>query len=227
MFKRYDPHPGGGCAHSEQIAEFFEAVDEVIVKPTGLSSGRGIFKLTEKEFLADQQRYLEQFFRDGVLLEECVRNHDDLQALNPNVLNTVRVYTMTDAQNQVHILDAMLRIGQGGGVVDNFHNNGVICRIDLDTGVLCTNGMDIDGLYHNVNSYTGKPYIGVTIPRWDELKRFVLDAAMVIPSARYVAWDVAVTPDGFEMIEGNYEPYTALLQMFEKRGVYRTMMGMR
>ena len=36
-----------------------------------------------------------------------------------------------------------------------------------------------------------------------EAKEMVLKAAMVVPQMRYVGWDVAVTPNGPAIIEGN------------------------
>ena len=39
-----------------------------------------------------------------------------------------------------------------------------------------------------------------------EVKELVLKAAMVVPNVKYVGWDVAITPTGPVIIEGNDYP---------------------
>ena len=57
-----------------------------------------------------------------------------------------------------------------------------------------------------------EPNPGTQIPYWDEVKRMCLDAMHVVPQVRFVAWDVAITPDGPVFIEGNSFPSHAIPQ---------------
>ena len=47
------------------------------------------------------------------------------------------------------------------------------------------------------------PIVGFQIPRWDEAKDFVRKAAQVVPSIRIIGWDVALSQDGWVLIEAN------------------------
>ena len=50
---------------------------------------------------------------------------------------------------------------------------------------------------------TGKPIIGFRLPRWDEALELVHQLSLELDDMHYAAWDVALTEDGWKMIEGN------------------------
>lgn len=45
--------------------------------------------------------------------------------------------------------------------------------------------------------------LGFKISNFDELKKYIERLSNVIPSARFVGWDIAITPKGLELIEMN------------------------
>jgi hypothetical protein len=49
---------------------------------------------------------------------------------------------------------------------------------------------------------------------------FVKKAALQNPKARWIGWDVALTPNGCEMVEGNYLVNCNFLQTWDKKGKY-------
>ena len=44
------------------------------------------------------------------------------------------------------------------------------------------------------------------MPYWDELVAFAKEIAMVVPEQRIVGWDLALSVDGWVIIEGNTRP---------------------
>ena len=48
--------------------------------------------------------------------------------------------------------------------------------------------------------------------QWEEAKAMCLEAAKKVPQMRFVAWDVAITPNGPTFIEGNSFPSHAVPQ---------------
>jgi hypothetical protein len=57
-----------------------------------------------------------------------------------------------------------------------------------------------------LHPYTNRQIIGFEIPRWKEIKRTIEEAAFVVPTVRYVAWDVVVNNVGaICIIEGNHK----------------------
>ena len=71
---------------------------------------------------------------------------------------------------------------------------------------------------------TGITFIGYQIPMLPEAIALAKKAAMVIPQMRHVGWDIAITPDGPVIVEGNEHPGTDLCQLAphypEKRGLW-------
>ena len=45
--------------------------------------------------------------------------------------------------------------------------------------------------------------IGFEIPMWDELLEYVFNLNQVVDEAKLIAWDIAITPNGFDLIEAN------------------------
>ena len=178
------------------IESFIRTHDKIIVKPVGGSSGKGIHVLKEDK--------IDDLSNNEYLLESFVKQHHVLSECNPTSVNTIRVYTILDNKNCPHVLSCSLRCGGGGAEVDNYHSGGVGYPIDPEMGYICAAGKNISGEEFLVHPGTGRKMIGLEIPNWKELLEFVFSAAKHLPEARFIAWDVAVLEDGFEMIEANY-----------------------
>lgn len=54
--------------------------------------------------------------------------------------------------------------------------------------------------------------IGKVIPYWDKIIEMIKRAALVIPEVRLVGWDVAITSNGVQIIEGNHNPGIQMLE---------------
>ena len=120
----------------------------------------------------------------------------------------------------IKILAAAIRVGGGNSIVDNFHAKGVAYPIDIESGIISGMGKDLDNNYYLKHPSTGIIMPGYQIPNYDSVIKFVTDAAMQNPKARWIGWDVAVTPRGCEMIEGNYLVNCNFLQTWDKKGKY-------
>ena len=99
-----------------------------------------------------------------------------------------------------------------GAVVDNVDQGGMAAPIDIDTGVIRTVGANKNGDRFEFHPITGTRIPGTQIPYWEEVKAMCLKAMHVVPQVRFVAWDVAITPDGPVFIEGNSFPSHAIPQ---------------
>lgn len=179
---------------------------DVIGKPIEGSSGQGIIRYPQGE-LPDLQAIRAR----GIdLLEDWVRQHETLSALCPTSVNTLRIATLLGDRQQ-GVVYAYLRVGNGA-VVDNVDQGGMAAPIDLDTGILCGVGADKQGNRYGEHPMTGVTIPGLAIPYWEEAKSMALEAMRVIPQVRFVAWDVAIAPDGPVFIEGNSFPSHAIPQ---------------
>lgn len=195
---------------ADQLADFCQSFDALIAKPLEGSSGQGIFRCEAKDW-ADAGAFLNMLHEKQIgILEEIVVQHPDMAKLCPTSVNTCRIATLLGDKQQ-GIVYAFVRIGNGK-VMDNVDCGGMAARVDLATGLIKTVGADKAGQRFETHPMTGTPLIGFQIPFWEEAKQMCLEAAQIVPDMRFIAWDVAITPDGPTLIEGNSFPSHAVPQ---------------
>lgn len=189
----------------EEIRALLEQNEYVIAKPLDKMRGEGVTRLKCSELLADFDAFCEKAVGTHLLLEEVIKQHPALAAVNPTSVNTIRASTLRDRSGKVHFFAASLRGGAAGSVIDNLHIGGAQYPIDLETGVIMRGGVTAAG-QRNIwfHPSTNTKMIGMQIPNWDAVVKTVTEAAAVPEKLRYIGWDVAVTEDGCELIEGNF-----------------------
>lgn len=205
--------PEGGY---EAFEAFLDRNPVFIYKPQIGQCGEGIAKIVTAE-IEDRKAFFDKAMEAKACLEELVKQHPDWEALCPGCVNTLRIITGA-AKGQSWILFAATRIGSGTSVADNFHMGGSAVLIDMETGKLTGTGLD-KKLNEHTCSATGIRYDGYAVPYWEEIKQLCLDAALVNDQIHFVGWDVAVTPDGPLLIEGNRGSGFDLPQVLTKRGM--------
>lgn len=141
----------------------------------------------------------------GYLLQERLSQHPFLSALAPSTTNTIRVVTFLDQHNQVDIQFTILRLGRQGNTADNWDRGGISVAVNPATGVLGQGVLKpkYGGTWTEVHPDTGVRFTGQQLPYWDEVIALCRKAAEVTPKVRSIGWDVALTPDGPVLIEGN------------------------
>jgi len=197
-------------AGPQEFAAFLEGRGDIICKPIDGSSGQGILKCTPDEY-ADPQALYDRLKAAGIgIVEDKVIQHEAIAALCPTSVNTIRVATLLGDKKE-GIVYAYIRIGNGK-VMDNVDCGGMAAPVDIETGVIAGVGANKAGDTYEDHPMTGKRIPGTQIPYWEEAKKMCLDAMRVVPQVRFVAWDVAITPDGPVFIEGNSFPSHAIPQ---------------
>ena len=95
-----------------------------------------------------------------------------------------------------------MRVGTGKSVVDNAGAGGIICEINAETGEVIA-AKDENGFSYDIHPDSGFCLIGFKIPRWNEAVILSKTLARVIPEMAYCGWDLALTSEGWIMIEAN------------------------
>ena len=154
------------------------------------------------------------------LIEEFIIQHDDLMRLSPSGLNTIRIFTQLNKNDEVDILGARLRITIDS-YVDNLAAGNIAAPIDESTGLINGPGVysDItkkDEINHPI---TGVSIVGFQIPFWKESLQMVKEAALLHTENRSIGWDVAITNEGPELLEGNHNWCKLLWQLPVKKGL--------
>jgi hypothetical protein len=153
------------------------------------------------------------------LIEEYVIQHPALMELSPSGLNTVRIFTQIH-QGEVRFLGARFRISVNSAV-DNMGAGNLAAPVDLETGVITGPGVysDITKEDQDVHPVSGKQITGFTLPYWKDVTELSRRAALHVPGNRSVGWDIAITEDGPELIEGNHNWCKLLWQLPVKEGM--------
>lgn len=188
----------------DQIRAFLERNAMLIIKPPDKTQGMGVRKAEARELLDDFDAFIREAREGAYLMEALIRQHPVMAGINPSSVNTLRVNTVRDSSGQVHVIAASLRVGGADQVVDNFSAGGVQYPVDPKTGIIIGGGVMHDGtrdVYFHPS--TNCQVLGLNIPNWDTVLDTVKNAAALPENIRYVGWDIAITEDGCDMVEGN------------------------
>ena len=207
---------GGGL---RKMARFF-------AKPAGELCGTGTFMVEVRDgkfFDGDAPVDLDALAaKADFIFQPVVENHADIKAFNPSSLNTLRIVTCRTRSGALELWDpGMLRIGRAGAAVDNFAKGGIGVGIGED-GRLMRFGYthDREWRYSKMEEHPDShiPFLGREIPFYREAAGLAMSAHRLFPSLRTVGWDVAVTPDGPVLIEGNHNWDMEMLQIVHRKG---------
>jgi len=153
-------------------------------------------------------------------VEDFVQQHDDLNKLSPSGLNTIRIITQLNENDEVEILGARLRISINSSI-DNLAAGNIATPIDEITGIVTGPGVysDITKQDEFQHPVTSMELIDFQVPYWKETMQMVKEAALLHKQNRSIGWDIAITNEGPELIEGNHDWCKLLWQLPVKQGL--------
>ena len=191
-----------------------------IVKPIEGSTGKDASILTVGSPTEARVLFVKLASQDTWIAEELIQQHPAMAEWNPSSVNTLRVPTIA-TENGIKILQPFFRTGRKGAVIDNAGQGGIFAVFDPETGVLITDGVDEMGGRYECHPDSGIKYKGWQIPHYQEMKDLTTEIIQMLPSKpRYIAFDFALTPDGWVLVEGNYNGQF-VGQIAERKGVRR------
>lgn len=157
------------------------------------------------------------------LIEEYVIQHPALMALSPSGLNTVRIITQLH-EGELNFLGARLRVSVNSPV-DNMAAGNLAAFIDIEKGIVIGPGVysDITKEDMSVHPVTGEAITGFAIPYWNEVIALTKKAALHLPDNKSVGWDIAITEEGPELIEGNHNWCKLLWQLPARKGLKKEL----
>lgn len=141
------------------------------------------------------------------IVEAYFPQHPVLAAINPDSVNTLRLWVLDHGADGCGILTAFLRIGRAGSVVDNTSRGGIVAPVDLASGRLAAaREACADHAFHARHPDHGAPIEGVMLPYWADIRDVAMQALSVFPEIRFAGLDVAVGPSGPAVLELNVSP---------------------
>lgn len=214
----------------EKVFEFFKKHDTFMAKPIDNFGGVGIEKIKTNSFASDDELY-QYLTKEGANyeLEEVIKQHEEVNKLYPDSINTIRVITIVTTEDdkpyisipkeerknvklKCHVIYACCRIGNGK-CIDNFTSGGMVTPVDEKTGIIKFAAMDKKKNIYEKHPVTGYMIKGFKFPYWKEVLKMCEKASFEIPEIGYIGWDVAITPEGPVFVEGNELPGYNLYQL--------------
>lgn len=187
----------------EAFLNFIEGKEKFIYKPLGNAQGQGIQVFDDLKNPKDVYSEIQSMHGEAIL-EEWITQHEVLNNVYDKAINCLRIITCYK-DGTVRFLAGGVTWGNGMQIA-NASASGIVSPVNFETGILEKLAADFNGGRYKRHPVTNANLVGVQLPYWKETKEMLKKAAKEIPQVGYVGWDVAITPNGPILIEGNTTP---------------------
>lgn len=224
----------------KKFMSFLEKHSDFVVKPVTFDSGRGIHKesladygtskdvfksllaeINNLKVTAPKKDFLSIEHVLALILEEFMNQVPEMAQFHPYSLNLVRITTVRVGLN-TEIIYSSIKIGRNHQFLNNPAVGGFSAMINSETGIVETDFFDeiehsqIPLEYHPDTHVKIK---GFKIPRWSEAVSLAKECARKFERVNYVGWDLALTPRGWCVVEGNDYGGVVMPQIAYGRGM--------
>ncbi len=184
---------------------------EFCCKPLAGQNGDGIFFMKvdcENKSVLIHDRILQisqlpSLFKNGSwLIEERVVQHPEMDKLNPDSLNTIRITTINH-EGVVKVISAIQRIGVTGMNIDNRDVGGLLLNIDRENGQLSRYGYHKSGINYENHPSSGLTFLGYKLPLFDDAINLAVKSHSYFYGLYTIGWDIAISINGPIVIEAN------------------------
>lgn len=203
------------------IKDFITKQGVVFAKPNFGEQGKGVMKIEASNDNAINE-LLDECKKSAYVVEGVIEQDTEIATINQSSVNTVRVTTLTDKDGCPQIFSVILRAGAPGSHVDNWGAGGVGYNFNLETGICDQYGKDKKNQKYIFHPGSNRLMIGYKLPHFEELKEYVIKMSHLVPESKYIGWDIAITKDGFDLVEMNCPAGHDMFQSFNNP-VYDTM----
>ncbi len=179
-------------------------------KPVVGWQGQDIYNLKVHDntiLLNDKYTSLEDLkmcIHDQAIIQRAIEQHPQMSILYPKSVNTLRIVTVRkDAE--ILILNCVCRIGANGNVYDNWSTGGIAVAVDTETGKLKKHGFFHPRYGRMVTEHpdTKITFEGFEIPNFLQALQMAAKLHRFFYGLHSVGWDIAITPKGPLVVEGN------------------------
>lgn len=201
---------------AKELRLFCKNKSSVFVKTPSSFGGQGIGEIRITPYTDFNELYGKLVASGQTLVEEKIVQHEKMNTLHPESINTLRIVTIT-RNGKVNVISRILRMGQQGSVIDNITSGGIYAPINENGTVSHPAFCDKTGETFTHHPTTGTKITGFEIPFFNEAIALVEEIAGKEKKMSYIGWDVAITPDGPTIVEGNNVPTYEIMQNYLHR----------
>lgn len=218
-----DYSTGETLSGADAVLDLLRAHPDSILKPLAKGKGRGIRRIRFEEgtFLIDDAPHTpDELFgllekTGDFVLCAYIRQHDYAMTIYPDSVNTIRFLVIKDDTGTFVPAFALQRFGRrGSGAVDNASQGGLLAKIDIKTGELSELSSIRAVFRSDTHPDTGAQVKGVRVPGWSMIRDEMLKVSAAFDQLQFIAWDIAVTPNGYSVIEGNASTGVNVIQLW-------------
>ncbi len=189
----------------EGFAAFCQGKDTFFAKQPVSFGGIGVEKI-RLEGRQLHELYQELMEKKMFLAEQTIRQHPEMDKLCDRSVNTIRIVTILSDRGNANVVYALVRIGSGQNDVDNISSGGMYTLLSEEGKITMPVFCDKTVTYYTEHPFNGFVFEGFQVPYFQEALELCRAAAKEEPRLRYIGWDVAITPDGPVLVEGNNLP---------------------
>jgi Sugar-transfer associated ATP-grasp len=165
----------------------------------------------------------------SMLIQQWLKNHDGLCDLAKDSLLTIRVVTCMNEDDQPEACLAMLRLLVILEPDWQYLPDGEYAApIDLKTGRLgkfAGDSMSTSPLRYDNHPANNARIVGRVMPEWPSIIALAVKAQSAFPHRLMIGWDIALTPDGPVLLEGNVNFDVMFLQRVHDAPVSHSRFG--
>ena len=175
--------------------------------------------------------HLRQFSDDKpMLIQRWLVNHDSISDLAQDSLITFRVMTSINEHDEIEVTDAMLRILV---VLEPRWKPAVVdvefaAPVDLSTGklgLLTGDNMRTCCVRYKLQPITNANVHGRQVEHWDAIAELAIKCHTAFRHRLMIGWDIALTPHGPVVLEGNTKFDVMFLQRVQDKPAGNTRLG--
>jgi hypothetical protein len=165
----------------------------------------------------------------SLIIQPKLENHPAIRSLSDQALTVFRVVTCLDARGEPHVTHGLLRM------LRRFEPNWPKtadsdwgCAIDLETGAFGMLTGDAPATatgWFERHPATGERICGRILEGWHEIAAAAVAAHRVFAGRVIVGWDIAWTPDGVRILEGNNNLDFSYFQRCYRTPIGRSPLG--
>lgn len=190
------------------LTKLIQSHKVVFIKSVVSFGGKGVFRFNEASSFDLDGLDLQ----DNYLIEKGLIQHDALNEINPYCVNTLRVITL-NRNGEVKIVSCALKMGVNQSHNDNISTGGIFISYDIEKNKLGEIALDKWGKSFYSHPTTHYIFKDQPLPYPNEVISLINKAVKIFPDRYIIGWDVAYTPEGPVIIEGNSNPCPVGMQI--------------
>lgn len=185
----------------DQYSKFVDSHPVFVQKLVSASRGDGV-KLI-RDLPGGKESYFHSIRKQGkVLLEECIQQDTLFARFNESSVNTLRISTY-NTKSGIVAGHGFVRSGRKGSFIDNAAKGGIFASVDVEKGIIESDAFNEFGERFSVHPDSGMAFKGFQIPDYEEVLRICQEIASVMPSMKYISFDLAYSDKGWVIVEIN------------------------